>query len=119
MNKQCAGDKNHWNEIQFLTETGVRNSLKVLDLLRSIKLYVSVLFIVLFFRPRRVITYEMTYFNSEYNYDKEVPKESYIAVLWPVNILDFDSSLLCMFTHMHIVLFSSHAYHIVNFKLFS
>ena len=39
-----------------------------------------------FFRRRKVITYEMTYFNSEYNYDKEVPKASYIFVLWTVNI---------------------------------
>ena len=57
-------DKKHWNEIQFLTETGVRNSLQVLNLLRSIKLHVSTLFIVLFFRRRTVIIYEMTYFNS-------------------------------------------------------
>ena len=39
-----------------------------------------------FFRRRKVITYEMTYFNSEYNYDKGVPKASYIFVLWTVNI---------------------------------
>ena len=49
LNKQCAGDKKPWNEIQFLTDTGVRNSLQVLDLLRSSKLHVSILFIVLSF----------------------------------------------------------------------
>ena len=46
----------------------------------------------------------MTYFNSEYNYDKEVPK---------------DSSPLSMFTHVRIVLFFSHAYYMVNSKLSS
>ena len=60
----------------------------------------------------------MTYFNSEYNYDKEVPKASYIFVLWTVIYL-IDSSLLCMLTHMRIVLFSSHAYYMVNSNLSS
>ena len=52
----------------------------------TFKLHVSILFIALFFRQKRSITHEMTYFNSEYNYDKEVPKASYIFVLWTVNI---------------------------------
>ena len=30
-----------------------------------------------------------------------------------------DSSLLFIFTHMHIVVFSSHAYYMVNSKLYS
>ena len=41
-----------------------------------------ILFIVLFFQQRRVITNEMTHFNSEYSYDKEVPKASRIFVSW-------------------------------------
>ena len=49
LNKQCASNKKHWNEIQFLTETGVRNLLQVLDLLRSSKLHMLILFIVLSF----------------------------------------------------------------------
>ena len=62
----------------------------------------------------------MTYFNSEYNYDKEVPKASYIFYLFcELLICLIDSSLLCMFTHMHIVLFSSLAYYMVNSKLSS
>ena len=35
-----------------------------------------------------MITFELTYFNSEYNYDEEVPKASYIFVLWAINIFD-------------------------------
>ena len=58
----------------------------------------------------------MNYFNSGHNYDKEVPKASYIFVLGLLIYL-IDSPLLCMFTHMHIVLFSSHAYYMVNSKL--
>ena len=57
LNKQWVGDKKHWSEIQFLPETGVRNSLQVLDLLGSIKLHVLTLFIVLFFRRKRVILF--------------------------------------------------------------
>ena len=30
----------------------------------------------------------MTCFNSEYNYEEEVAKASYIFVLWTVNIFD-------------------------------
>ena len=30
MSLKCAGNKKHWNEIQFITETGVRKSLQVL-----------------------------------------------------------------------------------------
>ena len=30
----------------------------------------------------------MTHFNYEYNYDKEVPKTSYIFLLLTVNIFD-------------------------------
>ena len=77
-----------WQQEAFLTETGVRNSLQVLDLLSNIKLHVLILFIVLFVQQRRVITYETTYFNSGYNYDKEVSKASYIFVLWTANIFD-------------------------------
>ena len=76
MSLKCAGNKKHWNEIQFITETDVRNSLQVFDLLRPIKLHVSILFVVLLIQRKRVLTYEMTYFNSEYNYDKDVPKAS-------------------------------------------
>ena len=47
----------------------------------------SILFIVLSFQQRRMITYEMTYFNSKYSYDKEVPK-TYVFVLWTVNTFD-------------------------------
>ena len=52
------------------------------------KLHVSILLIVLFFPRRRMITYDITYFNSEYNYDREVPTALYIFVLWTVNIFD-------------------------------
>ena len=45
------------------------------------KLQLSILFIVIFFWQRKVITYEMTYFNSEYNYDEELSKASYMFVL--------------------------------------
>ena len=47
----------------------------------SIKLLVSILFIVFSFQQRRVTTCEMTYFNSEYNCYKEVPKASYICFM--------------------------------------
>ena len=58
------------------------------------------------FGKRRVIKYEINYFNSKYKYDKEVPKASYIFVLW-MSMYLIDYSLLCMFTNVCIVLFSS------------
>ena len=51
-------------------------------------LFTDIIYCLFFFRRRRVITYEMTYFNSEYTCDKEVPKASCIFVLWTVNICD-------------------------------
>ena len=55
----------------------------------------------------------MTYFNSGYNYDKEVSKASYIFVLWTVNKL---LPPLYVYTY-GIVLFSSHTHYMVNSKL--
>ena len=72
-----------------------------------------IIFIVLFLKRRTVITYEMTYFNSGYNYDKEVSKASYIFVLWTVNKL---LPPLYVYTY-GIVLFSSHTHYMVNSKL--
>ena len=40
----------------------------------------------------------MTYFNSEYNYNKEVPK-AYIFVLWTVNIFDWLLPPLYVYTY--------------------
>ena len=49
----------------------------------------NTLYQALSFWQKRIITYEMTYFNSKYNQDKEVPKASYIFVLWTVNTFDW------------------------------
>ena len=75
-------------KFNFLQREVVRNSLHVLDFFRIIKLHVLILFIILFFRQRRMITYGMTYFNSEYNCDEEVPTVSYIFVLKTGNIFN-------------------------------
>ena len=60
----------------------------------------------------------MTYVNSEYNYDNEVPK-AYAYLFQGLLIYLIRSSLLCVFTHTCIVLFSSNAYNMVNSALSS
>ena len=47
----------------------------------------------------------MTYFNSGYNYDKEVPKASYIFVLWTVNIFDWLLPPLYIYTYAYCSVF--------------
>ena len=47
----------------------------------------------------------MTHFNSEYNYDKEVPKASYISALWTVNIFDRPLPPLYVYTYVYCFVF--------------
>ena len=50
-----------------------------------------------------IYLYEMTYVNSEYNYDNEVPKASCIFVSGTVNI--FDSLLPSLYVYTYVYCF--------------
>ena len=45
------------------------------------------------------------YFNSEYNYDQEVSKASYIFVLWTANIFDWLLPPLYVYTYAYCFVF--------------
>ena len=49
--------------------------------------------------------YEMTYVNSEYNYDNEVSKASCIFVSWTVNIFDSVLPSFCVYTYVYCFVF--------------
>ena len=89
MNKQCPGDKTHWNEIRFLTETGARNLLQVLDLLSIYYVTcVDIIYLLYYSFNKGEMAYGMAYFKTEYSYGNEVPKGSNIFVSWTANIFN-------------------------------
>ena len=88
-------------KLNFLQRQVLRNSFHLLDSLWSIKLHVLILFIVLFFQWRRVITYQITLKTVRI---KQCQKH-HTYLFYGLLIYLIYSSLLCMLTYVDIVCF--------------